>query len=112
MWPSRSAGTGWQPARRPYGAAFRSSWHKWGYRTRASCAAIRTPSRALISTIPIPDLEVEAKRTRIVLDGDVPSPVNPLSGCRFHPRCPALKAHPELRERCTTKMPVLRDVGG
>ena len=47
----------------------------------------------------------------LVLDGDVPSPVDPPSSCRFHPRCPALKAHPELHERCTTEMPVLRDVG-
>jgi oligopeptide transport system ATP-binding protein len=60
-------------------------------------------TKALLSAVPIPDPAVEAKRERQVLRGEVPSPLNPPSGCVFHPRCPVAidECHqgvPELRE--------------
>jgi oligopeptide transport system ATP-binding protein len=62
---------------------------------------------ALLSAIPVPDPVVESRRRRIILRGDVPSPVNPPSGCRFHTRC-WLREQLGNPERCTTEDPALR----
>jgi len=61
-------------------------------------------TRALLSAVPIPDPKVEAKRERTVLRGEVPSPLNPPSGCVFHPRCPVAVA------RCSAEIPPLREI--
>jgi oligopeptide/dipeptide ABC transporter ATP-binding protein len=76
--------------------------------TGPSRALYRQPlhpyTHALLSSVP--RLEPTKKRNRIILPGDVPSPINPPAGCRFHPRCPLAMA------RCRTERPVELDVGG
>ena len=68
---------------------------------------IRAPrhpyTQALISAVP--EVDPEAKRQRVILPGDVPSPIHPPSGCPFHPRCPVAVA------RCSTEVPALREAG-
>lgn len=61
-------------------------------------------TQALLSSVPIPDPELEKKRERIILKGEVPSPVNPPTGCRFHSRCPF------AFERCKIEEPSLQQV--
>jgi oligopeptide/dipeptide ABC transporter ATP-binding protein len=60
-------------------------------------------TQALISAVPVPDVD-RAARQRIVLTGDVPSPINPPAGCRFHPRCRF------AQDRCRRERPVLREI--
>jgi peptide/nickel transport system ATP-binding protein len=64
---------------------------------------------ALVSAVPIPDPKVETRRRRMILRGDVPSPANPPSGCRFHTRC-WLRRELGDPERCTTETPELREM--
>ncbi|MBN1188690.1 MAG: ATP-binding cassette domain-containing protein [Dehalococcoidales bacterium] len=62
-------------------------------------------TKALLSAVPVPDPYIEETRERIILKGEVPSPINPPSGCSFHVRC--FMATPE----CSKAVPPLRDVG-
>jgi oligopeptide/dipeptide ABC transporter ATP-binding protein len=64
---------------------------------------------ALVSAVPIPDPKIETKRRRMILRGDVPSPANPPSGCRFHTRC-WLRRELGNPERCVEERPELRQI--
>jgi oligopeptide/dipeptide ABC transporter ATP-binding protein len=60
-------------------------------------------SQALLSAVPIPDPEIRQKK--ILLQGDVPSPMNPPAGCTFHTRCP------ECMDSCSQEIPIFKDMG-
>jgi len=61
-------------------------------------------TQALLAAVPVPDPEVESKREYRVVKGEVPSPMNPPSGCVFHPRCPLAV------DRCSSALPELREI--
>ena len=60
-------------------------------------------TKTLLSAVPVPDPQLSRTRQRIVLEGDIPSPMNPPSGCRFHTRCPY------AMERCSKETPVFKE---
>jgi len=62
-------------------------------------------TRALLSAVPIPDPDIEAQRPRQIIEGEIPSPMNPPAGCVFHPRCPLAEA------ACRDGVPEMRDLG-
>ena len=63
-------------------------------------------TKTLMSAVPIPDPKITRARERLILEGDIPSPINPPSGCKFHTRCPFAE------ERCKQEIPKFKDYGG
>jgi len=62
-------------------------------------------TRALLSAVPIPDPDIEAHRRREIVEGEIPSPMNPPAGCVFHPRCPLAE------DACRAGIPEMRNLG-
>ena len=77
------------------------------YRDELYTAPKHPYTGALLSAVPVPDPEIGRNRKRIVLEGDVPSPINPPNACRFHPRCPRF-----VEGRCDVEEPELVNRGG
>jgi peptide/nickel transport system ATP-binding protein len=70
-------------------------------------------TQALLSAVPIPDPKIERNRTRIILTGELPSPANPPSGCRFHNRCQIRPLLPAAsQEKCSSVRPLLDVIDG
>ena len=71
-------------------------------RRRLFTSPLHPYTEALLSAVPVPD-PAGARRKRLILEGDVPSPISPPSGCHFHPRCP------QAMERCRTEAPEMHE---
>jgi oligopeptide transport system ATP-binding protein len=66
--------------------------------------ALHPYTQALLESIPVPDPDIEKRRAHRVMKGEVPSPINPPSGCVFHPRCPL------AIQNCQLEVPQLREL--